>query len=800
MAILDLGKIKLLWRGAWASATAYEKDDVVYNNGSVWICKQTHSASTSGEGLNRLAPAKRLRQSAYGAIFDPQQPTVIYHVIKSGGKFFLNGRLNPSIALQKGHRYRFYVSATTMNGVNFRFSTSLDGTTYTTGVTTSGTPGQNGAYVEITVPIDAPNTLYYKQDGTAGIADTATVTISPIWQGWQYWEEISGGMKFAGVWSNSTQYYRNDVVVWDGSMYIADADSSGEIPDTVQQNRAAFIDWTGQQSTQRNNHVWRLLAGNQVKRRSDNAMWLPNQGPINWPYLHNDDASPNSYRKTFYISSTGRVYGLGAGSSNNNGYYNSQGGMVSFWTEVNFAWYDWYKSMDAVNSDGGTGPRMESDFNPANGYNRLYNRSGEPPKCIQIEQNYDSTLFLFDNGELWGIGYNGQGNRGNGFTSGTTRPQRVMNLNDRKIIKISMSKGKESSTHHCMALDSEGDVWAWGYNGYGQLGRGTTADGYSPRRIPREYFGNEEIIDILAAGQEYGVSYARTKSNNFYSWGHNNNGQLGIGDTTNRYKPTKIIAFNPVTAGGVLKFAASGQSNLSFHVLDGNGYMWHAGYNGYGTALNASTTNNTTLARSVTAPTAAATVNFWAHGPGETNSYNCIYLRTTNGNTYFAGYNSGYYFSGVGNQTSPLTSPTLVPNATNLKRVFMRSSYSNTITTFAISDRGELWCNGYSNYSRHGNEYGSNSTQQDGTNYYWFRMAIPAGTKVLDAIIHDTDQSSNNRGTNNYWLCDNGTIYGNGFSGIYQQQDSFLMGNQRNTWQSPSSNLYPMQISRGYSN
>jgi len=800
MAILDLGKIKLLWRGAWASGTAYEKDDVVYNNGSVWICKQTHSASTSGEGLNRLAPAKRFRQSAYGVTFDPQQPTVIYQVIKTGGKFFLNGRLNPNITLQKGHRYRFYVSATTMSGVNFRFATSVDGTTYTTGVTTSGTPGQNGAYVEITVPLNAPSTLNYKQDGTAGVADSATITVAPIWQGWQYWEEVSSGLKFAGVWSNATQYYRNDVVVWDGSMYIADADSTGEIPDTTQQNRAAFIDWTGQQSTQRNNHVWRLLTGNQAKRRSDNAMWLPNQGPINWPYLHNDDMSACAYRKTFYISSTGKIYGLGMGTSNNNGYYTSQGGFNSYFTEVNFQWYDWYKSLDAVNSDGSVQPRMESDFNPANGYNRLYNRSGEAPKCIQIEQTYDSTYFVFDNGELWGIGYNAHGQRGNGFTSGTTRPQRVMNLNDRKIIKISVSKGKETSAHHCIALDDEGDVWTWGYNAYGQLGRGTSTNGYSPRRIPREYFGGEEIIDVLAAGMQYGSCYVRTKSNNFYSWGYNGYGQLGVGDTTDRWKPVKILAFNPVTAGGVLKFAASGQSTLSFHVLDGNGYMWHAGYNAHGTALNASTTNNTTLSRSVVAPTAAATVNFWAHSPGSSDSYNMIYLRTTNGNTYFAGYNAGYYYSGIGNLTSPQTSPVLVPNATNLKKVFMRGSHSNTITTFAISDRGELWCNGYSNYNRHGNEYGSNSLQQDGTNYYWFRMAIPAGTKVLDAIIHDVDSTTNYYGTNNYWLCDNGTIYGNGFAGVYQDQNSFLMGNQRRTWDSPGSILYPMQISRGYSN
>jgi hypothetical protein len=79
-------------------------------------------------------------------------------------------------------------------------------------------------------------------------------------------------------------------------------------------------------------------------------------------------------------------------------------------------------------------------------------------------------------------------------------------------------------------------------------------------------------------------------------------------------------------------------------------------------------------------------------------------------------------------------------------------------------------------------------------------MAIPAGAKVIDAIIYCVDQSSSNRGTNNYWLCDNGAIHGNGFAGIYQEINSFLMGNQRNTWDSPGSILYPQQISRGYAN
>jgi hypothetical protein len=796
MAILDLGKVKFLWKGNWATATSYEKDDVVVHNGSVWICKQTHSASVSGEGLNRLAPGKRFRQSGYGVSFDPQKPPVIYNVTKIGGKFYLNGRLNPNITFEKGHTYRFYVYSSTMTGVNFRFATATDGTTYTTGVTTSGTPGIAGSYVQITVPLNAPSLLYYKQDGTAGVADTASITVSPIWQGWQYWDELSNGFKWTGVWSNATQYYAGQVVSYDGNLYIADADNVGEIPDIVQASRTStFIDWTGQQTTQRNNHVWSLLSGNQVKRRKDNAMWMPNQGPINWPYLHNDDTEPAVYRKSFYISSTGRVYGLGWGTASNQG-YNSSGTGNSFWTEVNFRWYDWYDSLDAQNPDGGSQPRKEEDFNAANGHNTMYNRSGKPPKCIQIEMTHSSTYFLFDNGELWGIGHNGQGQKGVGATGNRNRPTRVMNLHDRKIIKISASKGNESSAHHLIALDSEGDVWTWGYNAYGQLGHGHSRDVYSPRRIPREWLGGEEIIDVLAAGMEYGSTYVRTRSNNIYSWGYNGYGQLGQGDTTDRWIPGRMTAFNPVTNGGIRKFAAVGQGSLcSFHLLDGNGYMWHTGYNGYGTAINGSTTNNNTIARSTVSPTAAATVNFWTSAPA---NYNMLWMRITNGNTYFVGYNGSNYIGGIGNNTTPITSPTLVFNVTNPKRIFARATHTTNIRVYWLTDRGEMWFQGYTNYSSHGNEYGgSGSNVQDGTNFRPVRMAIPSGTKIIDMFISCADESTNYAGSSNYFLCDNGQVYGNGFSGRANELNNFMMGHHYNGgWNSGV--LYPWEVTRGY--
>ena len=82
----------------------------------------------------------------------------------SGNKYFIDGVQQPTLDLFESGTYRFDVSDSTMGAHPFKFSTTSNGThsggsEYTTGVTTSGTTGQSGAYVQIVVADSAP-TLY----------------------------------------------------------------------------------------------------------------------------------------------------------------------------------------------------------------------------------------------------------------------------------------------------------------------------------------------------------------------------------------------------------------------------------------------------------------------------------------------------------------------------------------------------------------------------------------------------------------------------------------------------------------
>ena len=98
----------------------------------------------------------------------------------TGNKFYINGAVSPDLNLIEGNTYIFDQSDST-NGAGgthpLRFSTTANGThaggtAYTTGVTTTGTPGNAGANTTITVATYAP-TLYYYCSNHSGMGATA---------------------------------------------------------------------------------------------------------------------------------------------------------------------------------------------------------------------------------------------------------------------------------------------------------------------------------------------------------------------------------------------------------------------------------------------------------------------------------------------------------------------------------------------------------------------------------------------------------------------------------------------------
>jgi len=77
-----------------------------------------------------------------------------------------------------------------------------------------------------------------------------------------------------------------------------------------------------------------------------------------------------------------------------------------------------------------------------------------------------------------------------------------------------------SSYSHSLALNSDGTLWAWGNNPYGQLGDGTTTDRLTPVPVP----GLTDVVSVVAGST---CSLALKSDDTLWAWGDNSYGQLG---------------------------------------------------------------------------------------------------------------------------------------------------------------------------------------------------------------------------------------------------------------------------------
>jgi alpha-tubulin suppressor-like RCC1 family protein len=183
-------------------------------------------------------------------------------------------------------------------------------------------------------------------------------------------------------------------------------------------------------------------------------------------------------------------------------------------------------------------------------------------------------------GTVWAWGWNYYGQLGNGTTFDSFTPVQVLNPNGTPFSGVTaIAAGGGGSSAHSLALANDGTVWAWGNNEHGQLGDGTTTERHTPVQVLNPDGTPFSGIRAIAAGYDHSV--AVKNDGTVWAWGHNDHKQLGVGDGTITESHTPVQLLNPdgTPFSGIATVAAGVWHSLALK-SDTTVWAWGFNYNG----------------------------------------------------------------------------------------------------------------------------------------------------------------------------------------------------------------------------
>lgn len=165
-------------------------------------------------------------------------------------------------------------------------------------------------------------------------------------------------------------------------------------------------------------------------------------------------------------------------------------------------------------------------------------------------------MLVKTDGSLWGWGDNGHGELGIGTTANQLQPVKVMN----DVAMVS------AGSYHTAAVKTDGSLWVWGYNQYGSVGNGTTENVLSPVKIM-------DNIIMVSAGDK--STFAVDKNGNLYAWGMDNAGKLGNGHRgTQKGVDGNIIQTAPIKIMSDVVYVSAGVNHTAAIKKDGSLWTW----------------------------------------------------------------------------------------------------------------------------------------------------------------------------------------------------------------------------------
>jgi alpha-tubulin suppressor-like RCC1 family protein len=248
-----------------------------------------------------------------------------------------------------------------------------------------------------------------------------------------------------------------------------------------------------------------------------------------------------------------------------------QVGALTTWLKIAGGFY----ISSAIKADGTLWTWGKNNIGQLGLSNTTYRSSpvqvGALTNWAEIGMGYQHTVAVKTDGTLWVWGDNNSGQLGLGNTTNYSSPKQVGSLANWSRVA--------ASAFSTMAVKTNGTLWAWGDGAQFQTGLGSETDYSSPKQVGSDTNWSK----IYGSGNGVNQNYVGLKTDGtFWVWGNNGNGQLGLGDTTNRSSPVQVGSATWI-------YAASGGSSMV--AIKSDGTIWSVGNNNLGQLGLGNTTN-----------------------------------------------------------------------------------------------------------------------------------------------------------------------------------------------------------------